>query len=389
MARRRIATQRIVTVCHYYPPHVGGIEIVAFNEAKRLAALGNDVTVVTSRTRGDPPSGMYDGVYVVRVSALNILEARGIPYPVFAPTLLWHLWRAVRQADVVHIHDVFYMSSLSAALTAYILRRPTVITQHVALVPHPNRLVTILERTVYKTGGLWTLRRSRQVIIINSMVRQFLTRLGVPADKLVEINNGVDTKLFRPPSAREKQVARQAFGLPGKAFITLFIGRFVPKKGFDLVRRAADSRHVTVYAGGETTRQPQAHERFLGKLTQPELARLYQAADLFVLPSTGEGFPLTAQEAMASGLPAILRYDKGYDRYKLTAQEVVFLQDAKAATLKRLVARLEHDTTHRQAMARQARAYALTNFSWQRHVESLRELYAVAAGEQQEQKGAA
>lgn len=376
-------------VCHYYPPHVGGIEIVAFNEAKRLAALGNDVTVVTSRTRGDPPSGMYDGVRVVRVPALNILEARGVPYPVFAPTLLWHLWRAVRQADVVHIHDVFYMSSLSAALTAHILRRPTVITQHVALVPHPNRLVTMLERTVYKTGGLWTLRRSRQVIIINGMVRQFLTRLGVPADKLVEINNGVDTELFRPPSAREKQAARRAFGLPGKAFIVLFIGRSVPKKGFDLVRQAANSQYVTVYAGGETTWQPQAHERFLGKLTQPELARLYQAANLFVLPSTGEGFPLTAQEAMASGLPAILRYDRGYDRYKLTAQEVVFLQDAKAATLKRLVAGLEHDATRRQAMARQARAYALANFSWQRHVESLHGLYATAASEQKRRKGAA
>jgi D-inositol-3-phosphate glycosyltransferase len=41
--------KNIVIVSHYYPPHSGGIEVVAQNEAQRLVALGHSVTVVTSK----------------------------------------------------------------------------------------------------------------------------------------------------------------------------------------------------------------------------------------------------------------------------------------------------------------------------------------------------
>ena len=49
--------------------------------------------------------------------------------------------------------------------------------------------------------------------------------------------------------------------------------------------------------------------RVMPGLAGATLAPLYQASDVFVLPSTGEGFPLVVQEAMASGLPVVCGSD--------------------------------------------------------------------------------
>ncbi len=367
--------KRILIVSHYYPPHIGGIEIVAYNEAVKLAALGNKVTVVTSKTPGDPPSGKSKGVRVVRVPAFNGLEAKAIPFPIFSPTLFIRLWREVQSADVVHIHDVFYVSSCTAAIVAKLQRKPVVITQHVAMVTHPSKVTTAIEKLVYRTSGKWTLRSAKRVITINSRIKTFLLGLGVKENKLVDLSNGVDTELFHAPTAQEKAEARKAFGLPKDEFIVLFIGRFVPKKGFDLMLGAGGKEYLTVFAGGEADIAPGKNQRFLGRLDQAGLARLYRAADLFVLPSESEGFPLTAQEAMASGVPVILRYDKGYDRYNLQPNQVAFLKDPNAKQLRQLIVQLQKDGAHRKTMSKDATQYVQNNFSWDHHVDGVSNLF--------------
>ncbi len=71
----------VLLVCHYYPPHVGGIEEVARAEAQGLAAEGLAVTVLTS-SPGAAAAGTADpGVRVVRVPALNSFERFGVPFP--------------------------------------------------------------------------------------------------------------------------------------------------------------------------------------------------------------------------------------------------------------------------------------------------------------------
>jgi D-inositol-3-phosphate glycosyltransferase len=370
-----MSAKRILLVSHYYPPHVGGIEIVAYNEATRLAQAGNQVTVVTSKVHGDTPSGLYEGVTVVRVPAFNGLEAKAIPFPIFSPSLFFRLWREVRKADVVHIHDVFYISSWSAAFVSWLFHRPTVVTQHVALVSHPGKLTTMIEKLVFLTTGKWTLRKCGAVITINGRVKRFLIDLGISERKMVEVSNGVDTELFHRPTKEEKGSAQKLFGLPARAFIVLFIGRFVPKKGFDLMLTASQDNYLTIFAGGETDLSPTSNQRFLGRVNQLQLAQLYQAADLFVLPSDSEGFPLTAQEAMASGVPVILKYDRGYARYKLTAEEVIFLKHPTVKTLRQAIVDLQHDLARRKAMAKQALRYVEAHFTWERHITNLDIVY--------------
>jgi glycosyltransferase involved in cell wall biosynthesis len=91
----------------------------------------------------------------------------------------------------------------------------------------------------------------------------------------------------------------------------LFVGRFVEKKGLpllrELARRAPSDLFVFVGWGpDDPARWGLANVRAVGALPQSALADYYVGADLLLLPSVGEGFPLVVQEAMACGLPALI-----------------------------------------------------------------------------------
>jgi D-inositol-3-phosphate glycosyltransferase len=376
---------RILMVSHYYPPHLGGIENVARGEAVRLAAAGHDVTVVTSTTGGVRGTSWDDGVRVQRVATWNGIEERtGVPFPVVGPGLVFLLGRLIRRADVVHVHDSLYVTSWVAAFWARVLRRPMILTQHVELIEHPSGLVRAVQRAVYRSSGRLVLRTARRVAVLNGRVAEFVAAAGVRAERISLLPNGVDTDRFRPPGSGERAAARASFDLPPAAFVVLFVGRFVPKKGFDLLLQAtAAGPNLLVLAGGRwpvaLPGDGQDHgRRCLGALTPPRLAELYRAADLFVLPSEGEGFPLTAQEAMASGLPVVLGDDLGYACYDLDRDLVRFV-GRSAGAIRAVIDELSDDAGRRAAMGAYSVTTATARFGWVAHLAALTDLYRAAA----------
>lgn len=371
-------TRRIVIATHYYPPHTGGIELVAQNQAKRLSALGHDVTVITSKVSPNETSGMEDGVRVIRIGALNPLEKHGVPQPIFSPRLMWEAARAVRRADMVHAHDVFYLSSLAAGLSAWVFGKPLVLTQHIMYVPHKIGLVNVAQKAAYATTGRFLFGRSAKIFTINDDVDAFLRSRRVAEHKIQRMPNGVDTQLFFIPTAQQKAAARKKFGLPATGQVVLFVGRFVAKKGFDKVIAAVSHDYHIALAGGETTEKLPEGVTSLGKLPQRELAELYRAADLFVLPSTGEGFPLSVQEAMATGLPVITTDDPGYASYNLDRSLVRLLPKPTAPTVKKAIAELLQDPKLRKKMSAYSLEYATAHFTWGRVATDLERAYEAA-----------
>jgi len=373
---------RVLLVSHYYPPHVGGIENVVRMEAVHLAARGVDVTVLTSGER--TAISQEDGVRVVRVAAWNGAERAGVPFPVLSPRLLTAALRWVRRADVVHVHDCLYLTSWAAGLASALTRTPHLVTQHVALVQHPSALVRGVQRAVYAVAGRGLLRRARTVITLNASVADFVRRYGARPTRARHLANGVDTALFRPAaSGEERALARKHFGLPQDRPLVLFAGRLVPKKGYDLLLSGHDpsAGYDLVFAGdGDSTAlagRPGVHH--LGGLPPQELAEAYRACDVFALPSTAEGFPLTVQEAMASGLPVVTTDDPGYAPYDLDRSHVTLL-DRDPEAIRSTLSALAEDEPRRARMARYSREIATTAFAWEEHVSALSEYYREAAG---------
>ncbi len=377
--QRESARRSVLVVSHYYPPHVGGIEEVARAEAIGLAAHGLLVTVLTSSPGASEGRDPVDtDVRVVRVSALNIFERFGVPFPLFfLPSLILRSWTEVRRADVVHVHDTLYLSSWAVALWCRLLRKPLVVTKHVACVVHPWRAVAVAQSVVHRTVGRFVCRAADVVFYMNTGIRDILVRTGVPLERLAPLPNGVDLAGFAPPASSDERISlRRRLNLPTQRPLVLFVGRLVHKKGYHhLIQAAEQQQSWTVVLVGDGDHVPTTrHVLSCGAQDRDTVRLLYRACDVFALPSRSEGFPLTVQEAMASGMPVVTTDDPGYDMYGLNPS-LVSLVAADSPRLSEVITALVDDPEQRGRMARYSRRFAEDNFSWTRHVDALMQTF--------------
>lgn len=298
---------RIVLVTHFYPAHGGGIELVARQLAKHMVAAGHHVIWCASDTDEAPSMA---GVSCEPMASFNGIERRsGFPYPLWGATSLVRLSRLIRDSDAVHVHDCIYAGSLAASMLARWHRKDLVVTQHIGEVPLPTMLRPAL--WLANRFGAWAvLKRARGVAFISPLVKQHFESITGPSPRYHHVANGVDHSVFNPGEP-ETAPLRSALGFDPDRPLMLFVGRFVSKKRLPLLREMAALRPDWQWSViGQGPERPQdwglPNVQVLPPMTQRELVVRYRTADLLVLPSEGEGFPLVVQEAMACGLPACI-----------------------------------------------------------------------------------
>lgn len=260
------------------------------------------------------PSGK-EGMTCVSAPACNVIEHWfGVPYPLWTPSVIFGLWRETRRASAVYVHDFIYGGNLAACVFAVILKKPLLITQHIGFVPYRSGFFRKLLSTLNHTLGAWALGHADQVVFVSEAVREYFMRfVNFPHPPLV-IPNGVDTTLFCPADMEKRASLRSKLGVEPEKPLLLFVGRFVEKKGLPILEElAARFSRCQWIIVGRGPLDPAAwglpNVLVLRDLPQDCLVPLYQAADLLVIPSKGEGFPLVVQEAMACGTPALVGLD--------------------------------------------------------------------------------
>lgn len=300
---------RLLLVTHYYPDHKGGVEIVAGKLAEQLVKLNINITWMAMQSGFKPAK---HGLKCIPATASNIIEEKlHIPYPLWSPGSIIKLWQQVKAADAVHLHDYIYLGNMLAFLFAKLKSKPIIITQHIGFVPYDNALFRIVLSFMNKTFGAFLLSHSSKTIFISDVVKHYFTTGKHYRNHPILIPNGVDISVFRPCNDEQRMAERIKRNLPADRNVFLFVGRFVEKKGLNILKELARTNQgvIWVFAGWGPL-NPQswqlANVVVYKNLTADELQPLYQLADLLVLPSKGEGFPLVVQEAMACGTPAMV-----------------------------------------------------------------------------------
>jgi glycosyltransferase involved in cell wall biosynthesis len=261
----------------------------------------------------------------------------------------------------VYLHDCLYLGNVLAYGLARGLRKPVVITQHIDALPYANRLFRALMAAANRVVTCAMLRGSSATVFISQKVRRYFeARMAFPRRPLY-IPNGLDLGHFAPVAEPERQRLRAGLGLSPAERMMLFVGRFVERKGMPLLRQlAAAFPACQWFFIGRGQPSPSSwglpNVRCLGCLAHAALADHYRAADLLVLPSRGEGFPVVVQEAMACGTPVLISDETARALPEIEA--VALVSDLGIEQLKALVRAALEPPTGLQDRRRAAAGFA-------------------------------
>jgi glycosyltransferase involved in cell wall biosynthesis len=344
----RAATTPRVLMVGPLPPAVGGVaEHLALMAGSSLSRRFKLIPFSTAK-RGHRP-------------VPNRPQRASFPYLVFHVAKLF-IWILKYRPQLIYLEatsDTGFIRDTALMTVARLLGRPVLCHLH----GRPMGRLFAREGGTALRFTRWGMARASAVVVLSpGLAREFAAMF--PDRTLVPIPNVVDLDRFHPPSKRTG----------GAPLRVLTVGRLSRNKGtWDLLRIAAAAGpdfEFRLCGTGETEAEDAAiraeaqraglgeRVRFLGVVRGEDLAAEYRHADLFLLPTYAEIFPVVVLEALASGLPVVTTdvpaipemFDEGVQGHRLRPGDV----EGLTAALRRLAA----DSALRTRMGRAARQLA-------------------------------
>lgn len=307
---------------------------------------------------------------------------------------LTRLFRRLRP-DLVHTHNP--KPGVYGRLAARFAGVP-------AIVNTVHGLYALPEDPLAKRAVVYGLERiavtcSDAELVQNPEDIETLRCLGVPGRKLHLLGNGIDLAHFDPTrvSAARRRELRAGLGVTDDVIVCGVVGRLVWEKGYrevfaaaaELARSAPQVKVIVIGPSDEAKDDAvtpadidgaahQAKVTFLGM--RDDVDELYAAMDIYVLASHREGWPRSAMEAAAMGVPAIVTDIRGCRQVVDDGVTGLMVPVRDPTTLAGAIARLAADEPLRRRLGAAARAKAGRDFDDRRVIDTTLAVYEQLLG---------
>ncbi|KRO17229.1 glycosyltransferase, group 1 family protein [Lactobacillus delbrueckii subsp. jakobsenii ZN7a-9 = DSM 26046] len=205
-------------------------------------------------------------------------------------------------------------------------------------------------------------KRMDQIVVVNPIFIDKLTEYGLDRNKIRYIPNFVAKSEFYEQTQAKKNATRQELGIPQGKFVVFGDGQVQARKGVDDFAKLAEANpdYQFIWAGGfsfgkitdgydhfkQLVENPPKNLTFTGIIDREKLVDYLNMADLFLLPSFDELFPMSVLEAFSCGTPVLLRdldlYRAIIDGYYLAGKDFAEMNE-----------QLRFAATHPEVLARQ------------------------------------
>lgn len=368
---------RIAMVGHKrYGSREGGVEVVVTELARRMAALGHEVTCY-DRSSADVMTGdaaescerMVDGVRVVPVKTIDKKGLAALSSSYFAT-----LAAIKDRPDVIHYHAEGPCVPLPLARHAGIR---TVATIHG--LDWQRAKWGRLASTYIKMGEKAAATKADGFVVLSKSAQSYFQ--DVYGRTATFIPNGIEPKQPRPV----KQI-KEKWGLDANSYL-LYLGRLVPEKRPELLIKAfkeLDTDKRLVIAGGSSdtseyeaslrdAAQGDPHVLFTGFVNGEPLEELYSNCYAYVLPSDVEGMPMSLLEAMAFGRCCVTSDIP--ECADVLADNGVTFEKGSPDSLRAALQGLLADAGHAGSLGAAAKAHVEKTYNWDSVVERTLDIY--------------
>ncbi len=366
------AALRVLHVGKFYPPAPGGMEkmVQLLCEGERP---GVDSQVLVANTSARTVREAWRGVPVTRIASFGSIGSVGI-CPGFPFAL------AAANRDVTVLHEPNPVALVSDCVT--VSHGPLVVWFHSEVV-RPQWKYELLYRPFLRR----VLSRASRIVVSSPRLAEYARELSDFRHKCVVIPFGLDTSHLVETPAIADRAAAIAREFPGPR--VLFVGRLVPYKGVDVLIDAMASVEATCLIVGDgplrasleshaASRGVSSRVRFLGGVSDADLAAHLHACDLFVLPSVTrqETFGVVQLEAMACGRPVVSTdLETGVPWVNQHETTGLVVRPGDAAALAAALTRLSGDPVLRERFGAAGRARVASQFTVEAMTRATTALY--------------
>jgi D-inositol-3-phosphate glycosyltransferase len=385
----------------------GGLNVYVVETAKRLAERGTQVDIFTRRTASTPANQveLFPGVNVKHITAgpFEGLDKNSLPAQLCALTagvLREEAFKPEGWYDLIHSH--YWLSGQVGWVASERWNVPLVHTMHtMARVKNLSLAAGDLPEPKEREIGEQQVVKAADKLVANTQeeANELINLYGANAQQVSVVHPGVDLNTFYPADQVE---ARSYFDIKPDALVLTFVGRVQPLKAPDLLLLAGaellkmnptlkDKLQIVICGGlsGSGFDRPtqlmdlakslglEKITKFLTPVSRQNLAKIYQASDLVIVPSYSESFGLVAVEAQAAGIPVVAASVGGLKTVVAHEKSGLLIENHDPQNWAHQINELINNPSLRNKLSLGAVNQA-NNFSWDSTVENLLSVYQAA-----------